>query len=502
MTETNYNKGPKLNNISRNFTTRDSLGIESVAASMQGDMCPIVNTVTPRPFYWAFIMWAYYDYYASCVASERNNEGAKYNIRKHNYFLALGSVLAEENVVNGFIGSETLRRKPDIYEQMYFDYEEHYITRLSTMTYYPAGLYTMDLLVEEDPKTHEKFKYPHITPAGEKLALAFDKVFSKTQYYKKYKDIDEKVPKDVLIELGKKVLINLEGFDEVKAILIEYLFHKQKNIELLLCCDYVNQINKDFKMDYVDSSFFRKVLFDYYPNEIKHKNELSYLKEKIDAWEIMVGRQYFTIGLEMIWKFMLECLNTPKSQLKWFTDCLNASKFSVDISLNCEEILGSCNYSFEERENIVSEARSDATNHDYSIDNGMKIIFSIYNRLFDRKDYSKTNMELYNYGEDRDAISLRQFISTIEEYKKKNLKDLIIYIMDEFLLKQHIRTAITKMLRGNDGEEDLKKKGKDGFYIEKIGDLYSRKADFKIEYQGIRLVQLTSVMRDLGIIGD
>ena len=111
-------------------------------------------------------------------------------------------------------------------------------------------------------------------------------------------------------------------------------------------------------------------------------------------------------------------------------------------------------------------------------------------------------MELYNYGEDRDAISLRQFISTIEEYKKKNLKDLIIYIMEEFLLKQHIRTAITKMLRGNDGEEDLKKKGKDGFYIEKIGYLYSRKADFKIEYQGIRLVQLTSVMRDLGIIGD
>ncbi len=28
------NKGPRLNNISRNFTTRDSLGIEGVATSI------------------------------------------------------------------------------------------------------------------------------------------------------------------------------------------------------------------------------------------------------------------------------------------------------------------------------------------------------------------------------------------------------------------------------------------------------------------------------------
>ena len=55
-------KGPRLNNISRNFTTRDSLGIEGVATSISAEICPIVNTVTPRPFYWAFITWCYYDF--------------------------------------------------------------------------------------------------------------------------------------------------------------------------------------------------------------------------------------------------------------------------------------------------------------------------------------------------------------------------------------------------------------------------------------------------------
>ncbi len=151
---------------------------------------------------------------------------------------------------------------------------------------------------------------------------------------------------------------------------------------------------------------------------------------------------------------------------------------------------------------MISNARSDSTNHEYSINDGINIIFSVYNRLVNRNDFSNSNTEFYKYGEDRDGISLNQFISIIEKYKEKSIKELILYIMDEFLLKQHIRTAITKMLRGNDGEDDIKKKGKDGFYIEIIGDLYSKKSDFKIDYQGIRLVQLTSVMLDLGIIGD
>lgn len=35
-------RGPKLNNISKNFTTRDSLGIEGVAATIQGGVDGVV----------------------------------------------------------------------------------------------------------------------------------------------------------------------------------------------------------------------------------------------------------------------------------------------------------------------------------------------------------------------------------------------------------------------------------------------------------------------------
>ena len=54
-------KGPQLNKLKKNFTTRDSLGIEGVATSIAADICPVVTTVTPRAFYWPFLVWIYYD---------------------------------------------------------------------------------------------------------------------------------------------------------------------------------------------------------------------------------------------------------------------------------------------------------------------------------------------------------------------------------------------------------------------------------------------------------
>ena len=39
-------KGPILNDISRKFTTRDSLGIEGVVTTIQASICPVINTVT------------------------------------------------------------------------------------------------------------------------------------------------------------------------------------------------------------------------------------------------------------------------------------------------------------------------------------------------------------------------------------------------------------------------------------------------------------------------
>ena len=59
----------------------------------------------------------------------------------------------------------------------------------------------MGFIVDSDPETFEKFKYPHLTKEGEKLAKAFEKVFSQTRYYKEYRKMEKSVPREVLIEL-------------------------------------------------------------------------------------------------------------------------------------------------------------------------------------------------------------------------------------------------------------------------------------------------------------
>lgn len=84
----NMRKGPLLNKNTYNFTTRDSLGIEGVAASISAELCPIVNTVTPRAFYWPFMVWNYYDFYKNSGIEEHTYDAFdKPFLKRQDYFL-------------------------------------------------------------------------------------------------------------------------------------------------------------------------------------------------------------------------------------------------------------------------------------------------------------------------------------------------------------------------------------------------------------------------------
>ena len=484
-------KGPKINKITRDLTTRDSLGIESVATSISGEICPIVNTVTPRPFYWAFIMWGFYDFYNNCNTEDRKSTNVYKYIKMQNYFLGLASVLINPEVSISFTGTETIKSKVNT-EQEYYTYDETYLKNISNMVYYPAGLYTMGLIVDENPETLEKYKYPHITPSGERLAKAFDKVFSQTEYYKKYRNTGLNIPKNILIELGNAIKINLDGFDEVKNILKEYLFNRERNTKLIESHNYLRYIFKTEKIENINTYSYRKIFYDYYSvrGDLKKKYP-DELKEIIDGWEIVIGRQYFTAGLEMIWKFMLECLNIPKTKENWFSTCIEESTFDFDINGKLENIIKECNFNFEEREKMISNASSERLSHESNIENGIKIILSVYNRFIDRDDFSKDNLYFYNYGADRNSISFNDFFEIVKVYSTKSIKEFIIFIMNNYLLLQHLNTAFEKMIQG-----------RDGYYVEKIENLYARKEFFTLFFQGIRMIQLTSVMRDLNILGE
>lgn len=483
------NKGPRLNNISRNFTTRDSLGIESIASSISGELCPIVNTVTPRPFYWAFITWCYYDFYKNCEAKDRTNENVYKYIKMQNYFLALASDINNTSRINGFTGADSIKKKIDL-NQEFFSYKDTYLkTILSNMGYYFAGLFTMGFIVDVDPETNKKFKYSHLTREGEKLAKAFEDVISKTEYYKNYRKIGKNVPRNILIELNEVVCINLNNFNEVKQILINHLFKKESQKKLIESHNYLKFIYKSYTPDFFNVAKCREIFYDYF--SIRGENKYKYpdeLKEIINNWEIVIGRQYFTLGLEMIWKYMIENLNSLKFYKEWFIDCLNNSKITFQLSSKLSELIPLCNYTYFERENMILGAKSRNNNHELNIQNGILLILSIYNRFVNREDFSNENKNYYNYGMDSNSISLNEFFKLVDEFKDKNIEIFINQIM-YILLNQHMNTAFEKMLQG-----------RDGYYVEKIENKYLRKEYFDLDFQGIRMVQLSMVMKDLDLL--
>lgn len=483
-------KGPRLNNISRNFTTRDSLGIEGVATSISAEICPIVNTVTPRPFYWSFITWCYYDFYNNCDVKDRSSDNVYKYVKMQNYFLALASNLTNSEEVNRFTGADAIRERINL-EQESFSYNEQYLkTMLSNMGYYLAGLFTMGFIVDINLETFEKFKYPHLTKEGEKLAKAFEKVFSKTRYYKEYRKMKKNIPRDVLVELGEFVNINLNNFDEVKQILIDHLFKKESQKKLIESHDYLKFIYKNYKPQNLNTAKCREFFYDYFSplgeNKYEYPNELQ---DIINSWEIVVGRQYFTTGLEMIWKFMLENLSSPKLYKQWFNDCLNNSKITFQLNDKLCNLIPLCNYNYLDREKMVADAKSRSSNHQSNIENGIKLMLSVYNRLNNREDYSKDNKNYFNYGMDNNSISLNEFFDLVNKYKDKTIEEFIKDIMYFYLLNQHMNTAFEKMLQG-----------RDGYYIEKIENEYVRKENFYFDFQGIRMVQLSMVMQDLNLL--
>lgn len=484
-------KGPRLNNISRNFTTRDSLGIEGIANTISAEICPIVNTVTPRPFYWALINWCYYDFYKNCKLEERNTNNVYKYVKRQNYYMALATLLNGKDEVGGFTGTDTLKQNGINLEDNVFKYNDKYLKNLlSNMGYYPAGLLTMGFIVEEDPDTSERFKYPKLTPEGEKLGQAFENVIKDTEYYKRYRLTGLEVPKNVLLEFGKIINMNLDGFNEVEEILRDHLFNRKNTVKLIDSHNYIKYLFYNEKIVELNISNCREIFFDYYSPLGEYKKKLpNELKDISNEWEIVIGRQYFTVGLEMIWKYMIEMLNVPKTYQKWFSDCLNLSEFKVDISNNLSCIINDCNFTFKEREEMISKAKSKNDNHINNIENGLKIILSIYNRFNNRDDISIEDKQFFDYGIERDSISLNQFFNLVEEYKNKSIKEFIEYIMYNYLFNQHKLTAFGKMVQG-----------RDGYYIEQIENEYVRKESFDFDFQGIRAIQLMSVMKDLNIL--
>ena len=211
------NTGPLLNNIKRNFTSRDSLGIEGTDASIQAELCPIVNTVTPKAFYWAFITWIYYDLYRYSGIKERTVSAFDQYLKRQDYFFVMAKLLNPDRADGNPAG--ITQAEIDLENDGPYPFNPSYLqVTYGGMQYYNAGCQTMQFITLEDDKG-TTFSFPKLTKLGEEMALAFEDVIKGTTYYKEYRKNDEPVPRAILEEYGKTINYSLNGFVKCKLIL-------------------------------------------------------------------------------------------------------------------------------------------------------------------------------------------------------------------------------------------------------------------------------------------
>lgn len=480
-------KGPQLNNIAKNFTTRDSLGIESVAASISAEICPIVNTVTPRAFYWPFMVWIYYDFYQYSGIKEHNVRAFDAYLKRQDYFFVLATLLTAGSDRTNLVG--VLQTQNDIYNNKTGKYPfnpNYFKTRYGGMQYYNAGCLSMRFIIDRDPKTGALYDFPKLTKDGEKMALAFEKRIKGTKYYKNYRLSNAEVPEAVLKEYGKAINFGLVGFDDCKEMLRAKMFESKRFSKLTDSASYIKFLNDEYGIVDFDRVTCRKLLFDYKTPSNKSIKIRSDLEEISNEWEIVIGRQYLTAGLEMIWKYMLEQLDEPLTKKEWVSRVLSTSHLGIDIKQPLSKLISNAEYDFETREEMIAIARRGEDED--SVINGLKIVLSMYNHFSNREDLGDDQL-FFEYGMDSESIPISDVLQGVDSFINSSIKDFLLMIMDEWLIKQHYITAFEKMLQD-----------RDGFYYEVIDGKYIKRKEFEIDFQGIRLVQLSQVMKDLEVI--
>ena len=482
---------PRFNSITNRFSSRDSLGIESVAASISGELCPIVNTVTPRAFYWPFMCWIYNDFYKYSGIKDRNVSAFdKPFLRRQDYFFVLANLLANNPDKNNLVGKQ--KTKKDIEDNQNGPYpynEDYFIPRYGGMQYYNAGCLTMKLITDHNDNG-ESYTFPRLTQYGEEMALEFEKVIKNTAYYREYRLQKIPVPREVLLEYGSVVTLDMKNFPECKQLLKQHLF--ERNSRLADCSQYALLIHSITKTHTISLPTARNILYDYFSPLGNNHSFPEELRDTIRGWEIVVGRHYLCAGIEMIWKYMLNCLDRPMDIERWSRRIVMTAGHDLDVGGTVGSLVKKCVFSFTEREKMVAAARREKK-REKSVSEGIMLALSIYNRFKGRSDLGRAEVFL-DYGMGRipgtGGISINEWVGLVDRFKNKNIESFLLYVIKECIIEQHIRTCFEKITRSSQSI--------DGFYFECVDDLFVKNEhDFQIDFQGIRFIQLMQVMNDL-----
>ena len=480
--------GPKFNNIKRDFATDNSMGYDEVVNTLQRRASPVITNITENVYYFGFIVWSFHDYEKNVDYHDRTTSSLEEHFKQQNFFFTASFLLHNINST-GAAGSRFLRpylmnneAEPNLeYNPKYMD------TLQTTLGYYQPGL-TPLFLMETEKADGEKLKCPQITPYGVELADVFESIIKDTEFFKKYRH-SKIIPKSVLKELGNIVNLKMRNMPTLQKKLIEVLFYNKYNKKYLMPLT----LNKDYllyclkKYDFNIDTEIYKVLYDYHSPRSLNYDLPKEFEKTAKTWEIIVGRQYFTLGLSMIWKHILYLLDEPLIEEKWIEKVKNKVLEVLNPNETIEELLFEAYYTYEERIKMLKVGEKQI--HSNLIIDGLKIILSIYNRFNNREDLDSSFLEMFGTNDLYETIPLHSFFESVEFYKKDKVTDYIELIMRR-LIKQNKIIGYKKL-----------QVGKNGYYYEYNNGYYYKQYDYDYDYAGNRMINVYRAIQDLDLLG-
>lgn len=468
---------------------------------MQAELCPVVNTVTYRAFYWIFMIWNYYDFYKhSGEMDYGRNASSVFNkeyVKRQDYYFVLANLINDAEDRKNLVGVEKTSADLSNNKKGPYDYNRDYFkSHFGGMQYYNAGCRILGFITDVDSEGNSIPGINRLTKGlGQEMGEAFERIIKNTEYYKKYRNVDKRIPRKVLQEYGSLVSLDLKNFQECKRLLRNELFEPRfnelfDNKYLIQSKDYLKFLYYQHDLKEPATWEMREALYDYFSPRGEHR--LAYpedLEYVVKAWEVVIGRQYFTIAIEMICKAMVDVLAVPKSFDDLVSDLIEGSSWDcVDVEQSIGSLLGTCDLGFEEREDLIEMGYRGVQDTSTNCDAGLRVILSVYNRFKDRDDIESHLLERGG------GVTIDKLIKLVDEWWDRPVLDLLQFIMREWIIYQNEVTALEKVLRSQ---------SLDGYIFERVDDKYARTGKYPTtDFQGVRLVNLLQIMKDLDVITD
>ncbi len=471
----------------------DHLGIKYVSVLIAGRLQAGITTITPRARYWSFFTWVLHDFIQS--QEERSMDKFLYHLKRQEWYFILANIaeasdrgLTTRQLIGVTKGNEVWDRD-DQSIPIRYDYVK---SSLGGYSIYRNVIKILGFMREGD--IEKGVEVDRITPTGRKLAEAFAEEIKDTEYYRQWRHTNDPIPRAALLEFGKQAgLARLSKNSRDWPLLTETFLpsdsqeehHKLRCLSLLYYQFIISM--RDFAPGI---SSWREMMYDvFFPRAESAVTVPDALQIVAVGWEIYHGRQIFTFSLETIWSYLLELLARRSYTATDLIETMIGGLNQRVLETKLEDLLNSLPLDRNVRENNLFKMRKGGGEPQDYVWQPLVTMLDVYVRFKERTDFLPLHEELIRMGES-DHISLKKWADDIEKYKGFSAKDFLRYIIRYYVIEQHQKVALNKI---------LSTRNETYHFAENEGKLFYISPD-KPSFNAFRIGQAVSVLEDLNLI--